>query len=361
MNVVIRVDASIQIGSGHVIRCLSIAEALRIQGCKAVFFSQRLPGHLIDEVVGRGFQVEELPTLSSAEVRDRGVPHAESLEVDWSDDIVHTVSLLTSRRPQPDWLIVDHYALDSRWESLARAQVGRIMVIDDLANRPHECDLLLDQVCVGDAFRYRSLVPSTCRQLIGADYILLRPEFGAARSRPSFGDGWSEDGQIHLFFGSGDGAGHALRFSRLLLGNFPNSRLKLVAGVSSVHREALQVLAAESAGRLGFELGAKDMAAHMSDCALAIGTPGMSTWERACMGLPTLYLTNAENQTAILRELTALRFCEWLGHADKISDDAFILGVRKFLGDPLSLSRMRAKGLQMIDGRGLHSVIQAMI
>lgn len=358
-RVIIRVDASIRIGGGHVIRCLGIAEALRRRGCEVRFLSQALPGNLNAAVFSRGFPVMALPPMSEAIQREWSVPHAESLGVDWSDDVEHTISCLTQMHNRPDWLIVDHYALDHRWETRIRPWVTRIMVIDDLANRSHDCDVLVDQVCVGSPLRYQGLVPVTCRQMIGADFILLRPEFGLVRSRPGFGLDWSLDASVHLFFGSSDGAGHALRFTRLLLSNFPNLKLKLAAANTSVFGEALEALSAESSGRLQVDFGVDDMASHMAECSVAIGTPGMSTWERACMGLPTLYLTNANSQTGILRKLKDLGFCEWLGEAEQISDDLFVDGVRIFLKDESGLERMRAAGLRTVDGNGLWRVIDA--
>lgn len=147
MRVAFRVDFSLDIGTGHVMRCLTLAEALRNDGMGSRFLSRRHPGHLIETIRGRGFPVEVLLDLTAAQeatfpVELRPV-HAAWLGTDWASDARQSRAVLAGSAV--DWLIVDHYALDARWERGLRGCCRRLMIIDDLADREHDCDLLLDQ------------------------------------------------------------------------------------------------------------------------------------------------------------------------------------------------------------------------
>lgn len=362
MNIVIRVDASLQMGSGHVVRCLTLAEGFRIRKFNVSFLSQRLPGHFISQFEARGFPVGSLPALENdlcVLERDSAVPHAHWLGVDWQHDARHAANVLSTMNRPFDWLVVDHYALDIRWEDAMRPYANHIMAIDDLANRAHNCDLLLDQICTEDLLRYEGLLPGRCRKLFGSKYALLRPEFSAARSHPEFPKEFVNNNIVHVFFGTSDKEGHTMRFSRLLLEHFPDLRLKIAVGGSFIHQGSLSDMASQFGERVVWQQGVTDMAAHMRDCSLAVGTPGMSTWERACMGLPAAHLTNAASQVDILLSLKESGFCELLGHVGSITDEAFVAGMENFLGERQRLVHMRQLGLESVDGKGVERVIDA--
>ena len=150
MNVLIRADASVDIGSGHVMRCLALADGLRKAGARVAFASRPAPGDLCDFIAAKGYPVHR---LSVGE--DRGS------DMDWETDAKQTIAVVRGDVPF-DWLIVDHYALDRRWESTMRPCAKAVMVIDDLANRIHDCDILLDQNDYkGLDTRYRDVTPKT--------------------------------------------------------------------------------------------------------------------------------------------------------------------------------------------------------
>jgi len=363
MNVVIRVDASLRMGTGHVVRCLALAEGLRRKTFNVSFLSQRLPGNLDDQIMARGFSVRSLPVLEADRLAsgiDSDVPHAEWLGIDWQHDAEHAAAALSAMRPAPDWLVVDHYALDKRWEDAMRPYASHLMVIDDLANRPHDCDIVLDQICIDDRHRYEGLLPSSCKKLMGSHFVLLRPEFAAARARPDFPAGFANNNLVHVFFGTSDEHGYVIRFSRLLLDHFSDLRLRIAVGDTFVHLRQIAELGREYQGRAHWEQGVANMAEHMRGCSIAVGTPGMSTWERACMGLPTAHVTNADSQVDILLSLQQDGFCEWLGRAEDITDEAFVSGIGRFLNDEAKLAGMRDIGVASVDGRGVHRVIDEM-
>ena len=185
MNIIFRTDASLDIGTGHFMRCLTLADALRERGAECRFVCREHAGNLLDVIRQRGFEAYGLPlgdaVTAKSDVSDNLLPlHAAWLGADWASDAEQTLAAIGDTKF--DWLIVDHYALDARWEHRLRCSCHRLMVIDDLADRVHDCDLLLDQNLGRTAADYKERVPATCTVLAGAQYALLRPEFAALRA-----------------------------------------------------------------------------------------------------------------------------------------------------------------------------------
>lgn len=178
MRVLIRTDASVEIGSGHLMRCLTLADQLRSEDSAVAFACRDLPGGLFDLLQTHGYRYARLPsaTPGSNAQQDDAEATLEAAEKLFPDGL--------------DWLVVDHYGLDATWERMLRPHVRKLMVIDDLANRPHDCDLLLDQNYYRDLDRrYHGLVPEQCITLLGPTYVLLRPEFADARQQLRLRDG----------------------------------------------------------------------------------------------------------------------------------------------------------------------------
>ena len=173
MRVAIRTDASVDIGSGHVMRCLALADALRAGGEDIAFVCSETEGNLCDLIRQNDFGVFRLP------------PQGD-LRAHWQQDAERTSDVLDTIWAHTDWLLVDHYQLDARWENALRATGVKIMAIDDIADRPHDCDLLLDQnFCRNMDGRYDGLLPQHANRLLGPNYALLRQEFSQARAARS--------------------------------------------------------------------------------------------------------------------------------------------------------------------------------
>lgn len=345
MRVVIRVDASIQVGTGHVMRCLTLAHQLRAAGCTVTFVSRETAGHLCDLIAQTGHEVWRMPDRS-----DWPGPHDPAALSEF--DAHQTQKHLAGTSDPFDWLIVDHYGLGSEWEIRLRPYVRNILVIDDLGNRSHDCDVLLDPAYGETGEKYRDLLPSGTVTLCGSQYALLRPQFAETRRHLGAWTPLSENPLVHVFFGGNDPTGQTLRFSRLLLENFAHLKLRVAIGQSFAPTRSLEALAQAFPGRLEWRQGVADMAAHLADCSVAIGAPGTATWERACMGLPSAYLAMAANQVEILEQLAARGFCAYLGTCDAISDQAFVTGFTRFIQGESDLATMSALGREQFDGRG---------
>jgi UDP-2,4-diacetamido-2,4,6-trideoxy-beta-L-altropyranose hydrolase len=307
-----------------------------------------LEDHFLNKISSAGFPLAEL----SVNGKSAGSPR---------EDAAACLRVLADGSPSNRRLIVDHYGLAAEWEALVRPAVSGLMVIDDLANRPHACDLLLDQTHGADDTRYCGLLPGECQTLLGARYALLRPEFARAHGRSPAGEARPRGLRMHVFFGTGDVRANVPRFARLLLESFADLELRVVAGVRPVATVALESLVSRYGHRLDWRPGVPDMAAHMSSCVIALGAPGMATWERACVGLPAAYIAVTDNQVPILGKLASDGFCVFLGRDTDLPDDAFVSGVARFLKDKTRLAAMRAAGLAAVDGHGADRVATVLL
>ena len=355
-NIVIRTDASVAIGYGHVIRCLTLAEALRERRIAVSFVCREHKGHLCDLAEERGFAVSRLPAPKEEAQSEETFSHTAWLGAPWQEDAEGTQVAMEISGAKPDWLVVDHYALDSRWETALRPYAKRLVVIDDLANRGHDCDALVDPTYGETAERYKGLVPTQAHYLCGSQYALLRPQFRLQRQSPGRIIPPVEDSRVHMFFGGTDVGDYTIRFSRLLLSYVGGMRICAVLGRSCTQHNRLKLLATEYPGRFSWQTNVEDMAASMAGCDFALGAPGGATWERACVGLPAVYLAVSSNQAAILERLHLNGLCVYLGMANDINDQAFVEGTRKFFSDRAKLEMIRTQGMEAVDGMGVMRV-----
>lgn len=344
-RVIFRADASRQIGTGHVTRCVTLAQYLLQHRVESVFICRAADGHLIDDIQASGFEVVK---IFSDVTESTGY---DLLSNGWQADARQCLETL-SAYGQADWLIVDHYSLDARWERMIRPLAKRIMVIDDLADRPHDCDYLLDQTYGEDGSRYHGLLPVGCRTLFGAPYVLLRPEFAMTRGRSAPQVLPVDPKIVHVFFGGTDVNANTLRFATLLLEHFLEIQLKVVVGRGITFEPELKKLADRYGPRLWWEKGIARMAECMASCDVAIGAPGMATWERACLGLPAAYIAVSKNQVPVLENLALRGLCLFLGVDNAITESYFTKAFESFLGDHPRLVAMQERGMSAIDGLG---------
>lgn len=354
MKVFFRTDASVTIGSGHLMRCLTLADELRKRGAEISFICREHPSSLNDLLEAKGYPVLRLdePTQAYA-VRPGDVAHAAWLGVTWEHDAADTIAAL--REVKPDWLIVDHYAIDRRWEEEVRPHVGKMMVVDDLADRSHDCDLLLDQnLYQGMEKRYDGLVPETCQQLVGPKYALLRPEFTEARKGLRQRDGHVR--RVLVFFGGVDPTNETEKALLALTGITDRKfRVDVVVGGGNPRKEQIKAIC-EAHGGFAFHCQIDNMAELMAAADLAIGAGGTATWERCAVGLPALVVAVAENQRelAVCGAEAGLFF--YLGTADSVDISRMHDVLRTLCSSPAALRCISIQTLSMVDARGVQRV-----
>ncbi|WP_254277479.1 UDP-2,4-diacetamido-2,4,6-trideoxy-beta-L-altropyranose hydrolase [Halomonas sp. 3H] len=366
--VAFRADASLEIGSGHVMRCLTLADALQALGARCHFLCREHLGHLCEVIEARGFAIHRLPLEGNG--ADSGAKknlelepaHAHWLGASWVQDAAACLPHLAELSPA--WLVVDHYALDHRWEMAVLDGLSdsrpRLLVIDDLADRHHIADLLLDQNLGRQAEDYRGRVPETCRVLSGPRYALLRPEFREWREA-SLRRRAREPRLQRLLINLGgvdkdNVTGHVLE---ALSGcDLPaDLQIRVVMGASAPWREAVTAQAGAMPWSTEVVTNVSDMARRMAEADLAIGAAGSTSWERCCLGLPTLMVVLADNQREIADALAAKGAALGLELADLGTS---LPGQLARLDVSGALTAMSQQAADLVDGQGTAQVLAAL-
>lgn len=291
MNVAFRTDATSQIGTGHFMRCMTLAEELQHHGVKIRFVSRDLPQYLRDLLETKGMELASLE--SNATPYPAGdLAHSHWLNASQEQDAQATKQALSGQTW--DWLVVDHYALDVRWESALRPFAEHIMTIDDIADRHHDCDVLLDQnLYVDMQERYAGKVPTLCRELLGPRYALLRDEFRESRKQARQRIGPVK--RILVFFGGMDVDNYTGRvIEALAVLEIGAWQVDVVIGMQHPCRKQIEKLC--KSHRYHCHVQTKRMAELMVHADLSIGAGGSAMWERCCLGLPALSVCVADNQ-----------------------------------------------------------------
>lgn len=355
-QVVFRADASELVGWGHIMRCLTLADELRRRGAVTRFLCASLPVELELRIAASGHVLTgiEAPRLHNDKEWDRAPWPAQ---VQLQEALCCQRALNVSR---PEWMVVDHYRLDAFWERAMRRDVGRIFVIDDLANRPHDCDMLLDGTFGREEFDYRDLVQSGADILAGARLALLRPEFAAARPAALARRRKVPSGRLLISLGSTDVGALTGQVLQAALQATGVGGLDIVFGSGAAPSLSLARALALQDHRLRLHVGAagQEMARLMAEADLAIGAAGTTSWERCCLGLPTISLILADNQRLI---------AQMLEEAGAIVTAAATEGpvltrqIEELLADDRHLARMSMAAAAVTDGGGAARVAERMI
>ncbi len=342
-RIVFRVDASSQLGGGHVVRFATLARALVQRGAEVSFLCRSLPGHFCDWLEEAGFPVYRMQATAAS----------------LADDLAETRAALSPLGPV-DWLVVDHYGLDARWEVVLRPLAEQIMVIDDKADRPHDCDILLDQNYIRDAaMRYDGLVPASCRRLLGPRYALLREDFRVARQSLRVRDGKVR--RLLISFGATDPGGHTL--AALQAVSRPAGAYERIDVVTSPQNPRAAELREQCAAlaNVCFHCPAEDFTALLAAADLALGAGGTMNWERACLTLPTIAFGIADNQEPILASL--IQDGVVLGQASMpVPDsDSMAAWLAVVASNPDLLKGLSARSVALVDGKGTDRVADALV
>lgn len=317
MKVIIRADASIEIGSGHVMRCLTIAKKFREAGCLVTFWMEPLPGNLIDVVTQEGF-----------------------------NNVIQA--------GYADIYIIDHYALDKEWEQTIREYSQKIIVIDDLA-RSHVCDVLIDQNIVPNyATRYDGLVPEHCKKLLGPQYLILRDEFIRARQQPRKRGGIVN--RLLVFMGGSDPTNETMKVLQALE-HFRFEHVDIVVGNGNLLKEQIKAICNQYG--YYFHCQIDYLATLMQRADFAIGTGGGTMWERCYVGLPSSATVVADNQRETTEYAEELSVVYNLGWHEQVTTNTY-----KDLLSNLIVNEMGAKGLALTANRQpnawLHEIMELM-
>ncbi|THF80778.1 UDP-2,4-diacetamido-2,4,6-trideoxy-beta-L-altropyranose hydrolase [Cohnella fermenti] len=328
-RVVFRADASSEIGSGHTMRCLIVADRLSKEGAECFFLCKPLAGHMGGYLASRGYRVLWL------------AGDEPTTEASWEKDAEDCRTVLEEEGVAPDWLVIDHYGLDYRWEEAVLEGCGRprLLVIDDLANRCHEADLLLDQnVLPNLESRYDGLVPERCVKLLGPRYLLLRPDFYEPRHRRER-DG--KLGRLLVFFGGSDPTEETSKALSAIecMGDDRLFHVEVIVGASNPRLASLRNRC-EALHNLKLHVQVENMAERIAEADFALGAGGVAMWERCFLGLPSAVAIAADNQRDSVEEAARLGAVWNAGHHGNIDAATYTGLLRRAQASPGDLIRM---------------------
>lgn len=358
-TITFRTDASLQIGTGHVMRCLTLADVLQAAGAQCHFICREHQGNLIAQIRQRGYTVSVLPIITEEFITDELAVAAQSnyatwLGADWATDAAQTKVCVGEALV--GWLVVDHYAIDARWEQTLRPLCRKLMVIDDLADRPHDCDLLLDQNLGRDVRAYSQLVPEGCTVLVGPHYALLRPEFAALRDDSLRRRATPQLKHLLITMGGVDQADATGKVLEALQDcSLPaDLRITVVMGTHAPWLERVELLAKQLPQPTEVKVNVTNMAQLMADSDLSIGAAGSSSWERCCLGLPSIIGVQAANQKLIANALVL----SGAAKAFSINEGVQLIRelIEKILSDNRLIKNMSASASEITDGKGVERV-----
>lgn len=345
-RVAIRVDASARMGTGHLKRCLSLAQALAQAGAQTQFVCRPLDPVARQLLAAADVAVHWLPAAPGDFVPGADAPpHASWAGVPQDQDAEETRQALDGW--SADWVVVDHYAFDARWHHAVRNALGcRLLVIDDTADRALDADVLLDHNWHADhRVKYAGRLWREPVWLCGPRFALLSNAYQRA-PRHAVHDTVRS---IGIFMGGTDPGGASVRALAACRAAGFTGAVEVVSTSANPHLPTVQqACASDPAATL--TLDQPDLAAFFARHDLQIGAGGGATWERCCIGAPTLALTLADNQGAVVPGLASLG-------AVCAADEASLADtLKRLVNDPAARRALSERASALVDGRGAQRV-----
>ena len=348
MRIIVRATASKKMGSGHIMRCITLAEELSKKNDNIIeFVTQNFPENLDDLIKKKGFIVHSLKLLNKRKGDDK-----ESFAFDQDQDASETIKAIKNNII--DLIIVDHYSIDYKWERKLRPFTKKIMVIDDLANRRHDCDFVLDQNYINNQLRYENLVSTDTIKLLGPRFALLREEFYTVSQKRKKSSG--KNIRLFVFFGGSDLANlTSLVLKVISKSNFKGFYVDVVIGSLNPHKEKIQYLVSKSL-HAKLHIQVDNIAILMSKADIALCAGGSSTWERMSLGLPSLIVTTAVNQEALSNDLYKDGYINLLGSINNVNERVIEDALQLAIQNPDNLQLQSQKCKNLVDSLGARRV-----
>lgn len=368
MRLTVRADSSIRIGNGHITRCLTLVDEIKRQvmsdssiSVDVCFICRDLPGNCIEQITSRGYTVALLPKVDTPDDKSHDLDHSNWLGVDWMCDLAQTLSVLDA---SPSLMLVDHYSIDAHWHQMFRQHhpTTKLIAIDDLANRALDVDLLLDQTAKRQKDDYIPLTPPHCVHLCGSEYALLNSRFHTLRAEAKHRRSHTRQIQNILVTMGGTDPDNATSkvltsLSRLMSASFtPDTHI--VMGSHAPYLADVKTYI-QHYPKMTLHVDTNKMPELMLNADIAIGAAGTTSWERCCLGLPTLMFINATNQSLIANELAAQKAAINLGMLTNVSAQTITEELNCLINQPEALNMIASNAFRLCDGLGASRVSQA--
>lgn len=343
-KIFIRTDSGVDIGIGHMMRCLSLAETLIKNDFEIHFISKKLNEKIHDLIIKKGYKIHTISENTDTQ---------NILE----DDAIETKKIIMSYNDLSSWLLVDHRNLDIQWEKILRKYVQKIIVIDDLANKKHDCDILIDQNLYEKINeRYQNLVPKDCKKLLGPKYALLRSEFSDIRKKSIKSRIKLEN--ILISFGGTDPSNETHKvLEALKILNLENIQIDVVTTSLNPFKDDIRQLCS-SMTNANFHCDVDKIGVLMKTSDLAIGAGGSTTWERCCLGLPSLVSVISDDQLECTEIMDKNGYVIYLGLAENLTVNDYIEKIKNFNIE--HLQKISELNLTLVDGQGCQRILNEM-
>lgn len=367
MRVAIRADGGAELGLGHLTRCGALAEALSRNDIQVQFITFHCSTAFSNQLESKGVSVKLLEECRASKnyhyelsINDEHtLNETDSYIFNWKTDAYNTMQVIGGK--EVDWLIIDHYSIDKKWENQLRLLCNKIMIIDDIPNRSHSCDLLIDPTYGRSASDYSKLVPDRATVLAGSRYALLRDAFAQRRAHV-LQERIKREGRLErvlILFGSMDPNNYSGKVLAELSETAPHLSIDIVLSSESPRLNMLMQQIEQYGDNVSLHLDIdQDMIIKlMSNADLSIGASGSTAWERCCLGLPSILWVMAENQSLIGQQLSKV------GAAILMSSDSSELGdtLSLLLSRPDILLQMSRNAAEIVDGVGADRIVSKIL
>ncbi len=345
-NIFFRVDSSHEIGIGHVMRCLALADGFPSEKWQCQFICKSHSGNIKQIIESRGYVVKEMkldPSFIGAEIYDRWVGSSQEYDAnECLKYIDHT----------GDFLVLDHYGLDVVWEKLLTPKVEKLIVIDDLANRPHDCDLLIDSKYGRLNTEYKNHTRDSTKLLMGSKYCILRKEFSELINKAKEKRKLTKTiKNVLISFGGTDPLNYSELIVDLMMNKIRNLTLDIVIGS---HHKSLPKFKSINKKNINLHIDTNEMASLILNSDFSIGGYGGSSWERCCLGLPSFGLVSAKNQIEIAHSLDDYGASKCINESEIFEELNSVLSND---GDFSWWSEMSQKAFNLCDGKGVDRIV----
>lgn len=329
--IIFRVDSSEKIGSGHLMRCIALAEKLKKYD-EIIFLSRDLPNNINNIVIKYGFKLFKLPLVGEYKTWLGVSQHQDACET------INTLKIFSNVR----CVIVDNYFIDELWEEKIRKITSKLMVIDDLANRRHYCDILLDS-SADSLLKYNNLVNSNCDLFLGREFQIFRDEFYKAKKMLKPFNGSVK--KILISFGGSDPTNETTKVIDAICNNsFDNLTFYVVVGACNKFSEQIRSKLRDKLN-IKFLYQVTNMAEILNEVDLCIGAAGVSTWERVYLGKPSFCVSVADNQNMDIKNYSLNYPFIYLGSFDEVNVDTYRKAIKWSLSHPKELINIHEKAL----------------
>ena len=335
----IRVDSSTKIGYGHFMRCMALADTLQ-KNFEINFITRSLEGSLISDIQKKGFGIFRF--------------YSNSEKINEKNDAQKTISLIKKHGGKKNILIIDNYQLSKKWETYVKPFVHKLIVIDDLSNRSHNCDLLIDQnLHTKVNGLYKGLIPSNCIKLIGPKFSMIRKEFRMMRK--SVKPRTFPIKKILVSFGGSDIENQtpvALNSIKKMNGKI---NVDVVVGKANKCKKTLKIFCNKNKHFTYYEQ-IDNIADLMLSSDLSIGSSGSTTWERCSLGLPAIVSISSNDQRDTANSLSKKKCVINLGDVKKVKESSYINAITNLKKN--DLRNMSKNSMSLVDGNGTQRIFK---